>query len=482
MPAVVVRDRAVGVEVNQAEQEAAGSPAAAVVARRPGVGGGGGGVVARPIGGVGRAPAISRTPAFSHPNLPARTVGRAPQAAGRPTTGIRPATGVHAGQATSLRQAGGTRVGTQHPVGGLRLGGAPAGPIAHPGAIGGAGRHFGGGNRAGITSRPYSGNALNYGNRSFNLASSAYRPAFYRHGLYHGYWNGNYGFGGGYGGGWGGYGPGWGYGRGWGYGPGYGLGLGLGLGYGLAPLGWGYGGWGLGALAYNSGYLGYSNPYYNSSFAGYNYAQPIPVDYSASPTAVAAEGNPADVALNDAVAAFKQNNYDAALDIINKGIAQYPTDSVMHEFRALVLFAKADYQQAAATIHSVLAIGPGWDWTTLASLYPNVLIYTDQLRALEAFVGEHPQDGAARFLLAYHYTSDGHPDAAVRQLQQVVALMPGDRVAADLLKMLSAPPAATAEQPTPQPAQRRSQRPHRSMRRRLWDCGMRPAPTTRNSS
>ena len=260
----------------------------------------------------------------------------------------------------------------------------------------------------------------------------------------------------------------------------------MGLGYGLAPLGWGYGGWGLGGLAYNSGYLGYSNPYYNSSFAGYNYAQPIPVDYSASPTAVAAEGNPADVMLNSAVAAFKQNNYDAALDIINKGIAQYPTDSVMHEFRALVLFAKGDYQQAAATIHSVLAIGPGWDWTTLASLYPNVLIYTDQLRALENFVREHPQDGAARFLLAYQYTSDGHTDAAARQLQQVVTLVPGDRVAADLLKMLSAPPADEPRQPQNNPRRnpppRRSRPPRRSMRRRLWERGMRLATTTRSSS
>ncbi len=65
------------------------------------------------------------------------------------------------------------------------------------------------------------------------------------------------------------------------------LGLGLGISYGLVPLGWGYGGWGLGSMAYNSGYLGYSNPYYNSSFGGYNYTQPIPVDYGASPTAVA---------------------------------------------------------------------------------------------------------------------------------------------------------------------------------------------------
>ena len=91
-----------------------------------------------------------------------------------------------------------------------------------------------------------------------------------------------------------------------------------------------------------------------------------------------------------AVAAFKQNDYDAALDIIDKGIAQYPTDSVLHEFRGLVLFARGDYQQAAATIHSVLAIGPGWDWTTLISLYTSVAIYTDQLRALETFVREHP--------------------------------------------------------------------------------------------
>ena len=127
----------------------------------------------------------------------------------------------------------------------------------------------------------------------------------------------------------------------------------------------------------------------------------------------------------------------------------------MHEFRALVLFAEGDYQQAAATIHSVLAIGPGWDWTTLASLYTNLVIYSDQLRALQAFVGEHPQDGAARFLLAYHYMIAGHTDAAAGQLQQVVSIVPGDRVAADLAKMLSVPPAgqpaANAEEPAPAP-------------------------------
>ncbi len=311
-----------------------------------------------------------------------------------------------------------------------------------------------------IVNRPFVGNSANFNNRQLNFAHSGYRPAYYRHPLYHGYWNGNrfgtgfgYGMGFGLGSrlgfGYGGYGPGWGYG---GYSP-YGYGR-----YGYRPFGWGLGGWGLGAMYYNSGYLGYYNPYYMnnySSFGNYSYSQPIPVAYNTSVTVVQGDPNSADQALDSAIAAFKQDNYDAALDITNKGLARYPDDAVLHEFRALVLFAKHDYQQSAATIHAVLAVGPGWDWTTLSSLYTTVAIYTEQLRALEAFTRANPQDAASRFLLAYHYMSTGHPDAAVRPLQEVVTLKPNDRVAADVLKMVALPPAGqpsvTAEQPTPQP-------------------------------
>lgn len=336
----------------------------------------------------------------------------------------------------------------------------------------GAAVRSGGVNRAGIASQSLGGNAVNLGSNRFNLAGNGYNPAFYGHPGYHGYWNGNYGFGGGYGGYGGGYGPGWGWGLGGGYG-GFGGGYGYGGGYGFRPLGWGLGAWGLGALIYNSGYLGYNNPYYGSGFGGggggYNYSQPIQVSYGA-PLATGSDPNSADEVLNAAIAAFKQSDYDAALDIINKGIVQFPNDSVMHEFRALVLFAKGDYQQAAATIHSVLAIGPGWDWTTLASLYGNIAIYTDQLRALEASVRSSPEDAAGHFLLAYHYMTAGHADAAAAQLQKVVTLIPSDRVANDMLKMISAPKAgssasgpapsgpagpapvnAAGQQPTPQP-------------------------------
>jgi len=294
-------------------------------------------------------------------------------------------------------------------------------------------------NRSADGNRPYGGNSFHVGERSYNIGHNAYQPAYSRHRAYHGYWNGNWGMGAGIGGN-------------YGWGGGYG-------GYGWSPLGWGLGAWGLGALDYNSGYLSYSNPYYDNSaaYGNYNYTQPIPVAYDAPAAAVADGANPADAVLNEAVAAFKQNDYAAALNIANKGITQFPDDSVLHEFVALTLFAQGKYKPAASVIHSILAVGPGWDWATLSSMYPSVSVYTAQLRKLESFVRANPQDGAARFLLAYQYLSTANVDAAERQLAQVVKLVPNDRVAADLLKMASASEdghmakTVVAAKPVPQP-------------------------------
>jgi tetratricopeptide (TPR) repeat protein len=297
------------------------------------------------------------------------------------------------------------------------------------------------------------GNTVVLNNRTVNLSNSGYRPAYNRHPQYMGYWNSPNGYGG--------FGNGFMTGLGFGLGQGltgwgYGYGYPYGYGYGYRPLGWGYGAWGLGSLGYGSGYLGYYNPYYVNNYGtygNYSYAQPIPVAYSSQPL-VSGGANNCEQALNDAAAAFKQNDYDMALDILNRGVAQCPDDSVMHEFRALVFFAKGDYQQAAATIHSVLAVGPGWNWSTLSNLYGSVGTYTTQLRALEAFTISNPQDSASRFLLAYHYMVEGYPDATERQLRAVVQLTPNDRVATDLLRMVTKPSPEASDPnqlPTPQP-------------------------------
>ena len=380
------------------------------------------------------------------------------------------------GNAGGLRSAGAARspsFSQPHSSGQLRSS-QGAGHIGSAGHNGSAGQIRSGGAQgatgaranAGIGNQSRNVNTVNH--QTFNNINN--NSNVNNHSLYHGNWNGNYAGRGGYGGyrGYGGYG---GYGGfGGGLGTGLGLGLGLGLGYGLlggyGGYGWGggnggyglgYGGYGMGYggygsyMGYNSGYVGYSNPYYNNSYGSYgnySYSQPIPV---ANPAVVVSGSvSSCDQSLDSAAEAFKQNNYDAALDTINKGIVQCPTDAVLHEFRALVLFAKGDYQQAAATIHSVLAVGSGWNWTTLSGLYSGVPVYTGQLRALEAFSRANPQDAAAHFLLAYHYMVDGYPEAASRQLKQV----PNDRVAADVLALISKPApgqsAAIADQPLPQ--------------------------------
>ena len=84
-------------------------------------------------------------------------------------------------------------------------------------------------------------------------------------------------------------------------------------------------------------------------------------------------------------ASFQQGNYTDALQQADAALAKLPNDTTLHEFRALCLFALGRYDEAAAALYAVLSVGPGWDWTTLIGLYPDVDVYTAQLRALEDY-------------------------------------------------------------------------------------------------
>jgi tetratricopeptide (TPR) repeat protein len=119
----------------------------------------------------------------------------------------------------------------------------------------------------------------------------------------------------------------------------------------------------------------------------------------------------------------------------------------LHEFRGLALFALKRYQEAAGAVYAVLSVGPGWDWTTLSSLYPNVEVYTEQLRALEEYRKQNPKSAEAHFLLAYHYLTCGHTDAAAKEFKEVISLNPKDQLSAQLLASLSTP--TGAEEPKP---------------------------------
>ena len=216
------------------------------------------------------------------------------------------------------------------------------------------------------------------------------------------------------------------------------------------PVGWwaaGYwAGAALSAIPWSWGYWPYYNPYYAAPVvdgsATIDYSQPIVVAQAAASPPVAQAGLTAEQQatplLDAARNAFMQGDYKTALAQVDQAIAQVPNDTVLHEFRGLALFALGRYKEAAAADYAVLSAGPGWDWTTLSGLYPNVDVYTEQLRALEQYAKSHPAASEARFLLAEHYLTCGYTDAAAAQFKEVVQLNPKDQLSAQLLNSISA--------------------------------------------
>src|SRR5262249_47373166 len=101
-----------------------------------------------------------------------------------------------------------------------------------------------------------------------------------------------------------------------------------------------------------------------------------------------------------------------------------------------VLFAQQKYTDAAGVLYAVMSAGPGWDWTTLSSLYANIDTYTSQLRKLEEYVKSNPNSAEGHFVLAYHYITCSHKDAAVAELKEVLRLQPKDQLSAKLVTMM----------------------------------------------
>jgi tetratricopeptide (TPR) repeat protein len=210
----------------------------------------------------------------------------------------------------------------------------------------------------------------------------------------------------------------------------------------------------------------YSNPYYEpvaTESASYlNYAQPIatptpvtvdvpvevPVDVQVTvPDKTDAAGAGLDDAqksaqdqavelFDQASAAFQDAKYSEAQRLVEQAISKLPGDTTLHEFRALTLFAQKKYKEAAGAIYAVLAAGPGWDWQSLKSFYPDVKTYTAQLRDLEQFQRANPTAAYASLLLAYHYITLEYVDEAIKQLQNALKAEPKDELSKHLLAAL----------------------------------------------
>ncbi|HKI17989.1 MAG TPA: tetratricopeptide repeat protein, partial [Isosphaeraceae bacterium] len=433
-------------------------------ANRPGAGGGGTqwpgggnrpGWANRPGAGgnwAGNRPGWGNRPGFGNGNIGSGNIGSGN--IGRVGDNLGVVNRPNYGGNTVINNSGGNYYGGNNfSGGGNSYGGGRGGwgyggggGWGYGGGFGGYGRGFGG---YGLGYGGFGGYGLGYGGFGGGWATPYY-------GSWYQGWGGNLGsFWGGYGlgaltsfglgsafGGAGYYGLGsYGYG-GYGY-PIYG-GYGFGTGYGVYDYfpTWGIssiGGWGLGSLASTWLSTNYVNPYYTTVVAAqpavstvvYDYAQPINVTAAPPDPTVADSTEQVFSAGRDA---FKAGDYQRALDLADQVLKATPNAPVVHEFRALCLFALKRYEEAATVAYAVLSAGPCWNWSTLVGLYPDVDTYTNQLRGLEAAVRSQPNATPDRFLLAYHYLVQGNNDAAGAEFANVAKLEPKDQLAASFAK------------------------------------------------
>lgn len=217
--------------------------------------------------------------------------------------------------------------------------------------------------------------------------------------------------------------------------------------------------WGINRAAYAFGYWGYDNPYYSEAYPigggeAVDYSQPIAIDSQPAETApatdVASAPAPGIEDFDAARQAFYEKDYSKALASCNKALTALPNDPIIHEFRALITFAQGKYRESASGLYSVLSVGPGWDWTTLISLYPDQDTYTSQLRKLEDYLRQNPRAADARFVLAYHYLTCGHKEPATLQLKTLYKANPNDNLVKQLLLMTAGPEAIGAPSTTPE--------------------------------
>jgi tetratricopeptide (TPR) repeat protein len=138
--------------------------------------------------------------------------------------------------------------------------------------------------------------------------------------------------------------------------------------------------------------------------------------------------------LRSAAAAFKREQYETVLKILDpldgEGVDE-PSRAAANLLRGQAHFALARYAESAAAILAAMQeIEVGQAGSIVRDFrkhYPDAAVYTAQLRALEKFVGDHPDNFSGRFLLGFHYGFLGHPAEAQKQLERAERIAPGDK-------------------------------------------------------
>jgi len=254
-------------------------------------------------------------------------------------------------------------------------------------------------------------------------------------------------------------------------------------------------GWGL-SFGY-PWYVGSGWPYYDygyyggyNGWGGYGYSYPVTGTYvyadTYDPAAVVAQSPivaeqvvpltdaaptlaPEAAAASDFIAqgedAFKAGQYEQAMRAWQHAMVDDPTNGAVILLMSQALFALGQWDAAANALQGAMQVLPEAEWNGVvahyAELYPDISVYTNQIRAAEKARDAAPDDPAVRFLLGYHFGYLKYPKQAVRELDKALDIQPQDAGAQKLRDMFAqhaglparpaAPPAAGQNAPAAKP-------------------------------
>jgi len=233
----------------------------------------------------------------------------------------------------------------------------------------------------------------------------------------------------------------------------------------FSPYGFGYGYYGRGLSIYFGGpiygyydyYSRYSDPgYYAPTYVDASSGDGYAVTESTSSPIIAAAGAAAEHQLQ-AEQAFRAHNYEDAVRFCSHAIVEDGANGKLHLFASQALFAVGDYRAAAGALQRGASLLEQGEWGYVVEnyrLFYRGNDYVTQMESLVSYIKENPDAAYARVVRGHQYAFLGHKEAAKNELARAVALESRDRLAADLLAMVSgeAPSASPGEEiPLPAP-------------------------------
>jgi|GEM_PF-5619915 len=140
---------------------------------------------------------------------------------------------------------------------------------------------------------------------------------------------------------------------------------------------------------------------------------------------------------------IQEADYQAALLNLEPVLKLSPNNGDAWLDESQALFGLGRYTEAATALHLAMRTLPREAWgapvRNFRNYFRSIAEYTTLLRALEAYVKEHPDVAAGHYLLGYHYGYLGHAANAERELKAAIEMVSGEDLESPLPEVIEAP-------------------------------------------